>query len=254
MAEAPSASEQRSGCSAPSHHKEWAMLRDRAVLFDLDDTLHPLRLFVQSGFAAVATHLQLAMGIDRHDALEMLKDAATGPNRGRELQVLIAGFGLPPSILPHLVQLIRDHTPAIHLPPHSVRTLQMLRPHWRLGIVTNGLPAVQRRKVEALGLVDAVDTIVYAAEHGARGGKPERAPFMAALRALGVTADRTVFVGDDEWCDLVGATRVGMRTVFLRAAEHADPSFHADAIVHTLLDLPRVADALVPAQWRQCVA
>jgi FMN phosphatase YigB (HAD superfamily) len=230
------------------------MRRDRAVLFDLDDTLHPLRLFVHSGFAAVAAHLEQATGTDRRDALEILTRAATGANRGRELQVLIAGFGLPPSILPHLVQLIRDHAPTIQLPPHSLRTLQMLRPHWRLGIVTNGLPAVQRRKVEALGLVDAVDTIVYAAEHGARGGKPERAPFVAALRALGVTADRTVFVGDDEWCDLVGATRVGMRTIFLRDAAHAAPSFRADAIVDTLLDVPRVADALVPAQWRQCVA
>ena len=230
------------------------MRRDRAVLFDLDDTLYPLRLFVQSGFAAVAAHLEQAVGVDRREALETLKDAATGPNRGRELQILIAGFGLPLSILPHLVQLIRDHTPAIQLPLPAVRALQILRPHWRLGILTNGLPAVQRRKVEALGLAGAVDTIVYAAEHGARGGKPERAPFMAAVGALGVTADRTVFVGDDEWCDLVGATRVGMRTVFLRAAEHADPSFHADAIVHTLLDVPRVADALVPAQWQQCVA
>jgi FMN phosphatase YigB (HAD superfamily) len=230
------------------------MLRDRAVLFDLDDTLHPLKLFVQSGFAAVAAHLERAMNLDRRDALEMLNEAAIGPDRGRELQVLIARFGLPPSILPDLVQLIRDHTPAIQLPPHSVRMLQILRPHWRLGIVTNGLPAVQRRKVDALGLAHAVDTIVYAAEHGARSGKPERAPFMAAVHALGVPVDRTVFVGDDEWCDLVGATRVGMRTVFLGAADHAGPSFHADAVVHSLLDVPRVADALVPAQWRQCVA
>ena len=230
------------------------MQHDRALLFDLDDTLHPLRLFVESGFAAVAAHLEQTMGLDRRDTLLMLKDAATGANRGRELQVLAARFGLAPSIVPDLVQLIRTHTPAIQLPPHSLRMLQMLRPHWRLGIVTNGIPAVQRRKVEALGLADAVDTIVYAAEHGARGGKPERAPFMAAVRALAVSVDRTVFVGDDEWCDLVGATRVGMRTVFISAVEHAGPSFHADAIVHSLLDVPRVADALVPAQWRQCVA
>jgi putative hydrolase of the HAD superfamily len=230
------------------------MLHDRAVLFDLDDTLHPLRLFIQSGFAAVAAHLEQTMDIDGRGALEMLQNAAAGPNRGRELQALIDRFGLPPSILPDLVQLIRDHAPAIQLPPHSIRMLQMLRPHWRLGIVTNGIPAVQRRKVAALGLGDVVDTIVYAAEHGARGGKPERAPFMAAVRALGVAVDRTVFVGDDEWCDLVGATRVGMRTVFLAAAAHAGPSFHADAIVHSLLDVPRVADALVPAQWRPCVA
>jgi putative hydrolase of the HAD superfamily len=230
------------------------MRPDRAVLFDLDDTLHPLRLFIQSGFAAVAAHLAQTIDVDGRDALETLRNAAAGPNRGRELQVLVGRLGLPPTILPDLVKLIREHRPAIQLPVPSVRMLQILRPHWRLGIVTNGLPAVQRRKVEALGLAGAVDTIVYAAEHGARSGKPERAPFMAAVRALGVAVDRTVFVGDDEWCDLVGATRVGMRTVFLSAAEHAGPSFHADAIVHSLLDVPRVADALVPAQWRQCVA
>ena len=57
------------------------MLHDRAVLFDLDDTLHPLRLFIQSGFAAVAAHLEQTMDVDGRGALETLQNAATGRAR-----------------------------------------------------------------------------------------------------------------------------------------------------------------------------
>jgi putative hydrolase of the HAD superfamily len=230
------------------------MLPERAILFDLDDTLHPLRLFVRSGFAAVAAHLERRHGVDGQAALKTLAGEAVGANRGRELQTLVTMLRLPPSIMPDLVQIMRDHTPDIQLPEDSRRALELLRPDWRLGIVTNGIPAMQRRKIAALGLDDLVDAVIYAEEHGAGGGKPEREPFIAAVHLLGVQVERTVFVGDDEWCDLVGATRVGMRTVFFGSPRHARPSFHADAIAHTLLDVPALADSLVPAERCQHVA
>lgn len=226
---------------------------DRAVLFDLDDTLYPLRHFVLSGFRAVAADLEREMGINRRDVIEVLVGAA-GANRGRELQILASAFGWSPSIVHDLVHRIRTHTPDIQLPHESARALALLRPHWRLGIVTNGLPAVQKRKVEVLGLVDAVDTIIYAADHGTGRGKPERAPFMAAGRELGIAAARTVFVGDDERCDVFGAARAGMRTVCLASAGRSRPGGYADAVASTLLDVPHLAAALVPVHWSQDVA
>ena len=89
--------------------------------------------------------------------------------------------------------MIRRHEPALALGSVAAAVLAQLRADgWRLGILTNGLPATQRAKVEALGLEPRVDAVLYAEEH-APGGKPSRAAFDAALNALGVPAARS-------WC------------------------------------------------------
>ena len=47
------------------------MPRNRGVLFDLDDTLYPLRRFVRSGFKAVAVHLERVADKDLTDAFSL---------------------------------------------------------------------------------------------------------------------------------------------------------------------------------------
>jgi putative hydrolase of the HAD superfamily len=84
-------------------------------------------------------------------------------------------------------------------------------------VVTNGLREVQARKVAALNLEGLVDAVVYAHDYGSGAGKPDREPFLEALGRLDVPADKTVFVGDDDYCDIFGASRVGMHTVLAAA-------------------------------------
>jgi hypothetical protein len=56
------------------------------------------------------------------------------------------------------------------------RRQMALRPTWRLGVLTNGVPAIQARKVAALGL-GAVVEVVFASAHGTGAG-------IAGLRAV----------------------------------------------------------------------
>ena len=211
----------------------------KAVIFDLDDTLYQLRRFVHSGFAAVANHLEETWRVDRREALDVL-----------------AHFGLSLSIVPALVQVIRSHTPSLRLPRTSTFALEALRTDWYLGVVTNGLPDLQERKVEALGLRHLVDTVVYANELGRRAGKPDREPFLAAARRLGVTPDRAIFVGDDARCDVFGAGQAGMKTVHVtRHSRTPLSACCADATITTLAVLPVIAERLVAdLRWRSHVA
>lgn len=221
----------------------------RALLFDLDDTLYPHRRFVLSGFAAVAAHLEAEHGIPARQSLLVLARARRR-QPGQELQALLQTRGLPASMLPALVAIIRAHTPAIRLPRSSAAALRALRGNWRVGIVTNGAPATQERKVAALGLGRLVDTVVYADAVGTHRGKPDPTPFQLALARLGVRAARSVFVGNDERRDIGGAAGVGMRTIL--AARYAAPVLpeptRADAMVRTMLDVPAAAARLVEAQ------
>lgn len=226
----------------------------RAVLFDLDDTLYPLAQFRRSGFRAVASHVDDAWGLAAAEALDVLEHASQA-TPGRELQALAAHGGRPDDVVPELLEAIRRHVPDLHLPELSRFVLRRMRTSWRIALVTNGQPAVQARKVRALGLEPMVDAVIYAAEHGSGLGKPEPAPFLAACRALAVPPTVAVFVGDDAVRDIDGAHAAGLRTIWLPAPSPATvtaPLF-AGAIASSLADVPMLA-ARLDTPWRAHVA
>jgi putative hydrolase of the HAD superfamily len=223
------------------------MSEPRAVVFDLDDTLYPLRSFVQSGLAAVAHDVAREVELPLTRVVNALRRACRHA-RGRELQHLCDCFDLPASDATRFVDIVRRHTPHICLPRETVRVLTELRPHWRLGVLTNGVPSIQRRKVAALGLAELVDSIVFASECGDGTGKPDRTAFVAVLDHLGTSAERSVFVGDDLEADMAGARGAGMRTIYVaphgrRSRSRTD--IRLDAQVSTLRTVPRIAERLV---------
>lgn len=228
------------------------MARRRAVVFDLDDTLYPLRAFVLSGFRAVAHDVAVRVGRAPELGFDVLVRASAA-QPGRELQALVAWGGLSDDAVPALVDLMRRHVPQLRLPELSRAVLRTLRPSWRLGLVTNGRPDIQQRKVRALGLGPLLDGVVYAGQTGDEGAKPAPAPFLAICRRLGVAPGDAVFVGNDPVTDIGGASAVGMPTIWLTASG-ADGRVPADVVTASLADVPAAAARLVPHEWRAHVA
>jgi putative hydrolase of the HAD superfamily len=83
----------------------------------------------------------------------------------------------------------------------------------RVGMVTNGAAAVQRLKLDVVGLADRFDPLVISSEVGVR--KPDPAVFEIALTRAGLPAAEAVYVGDNLWHDIPGARTAGLRTVWL---------------------------------------
>ena len=102
--------------------------------------------------------------------------------------------------------------------------------------------------LERQGLVERVDAIVLSSEVGKR--KPHPAVFERALAELGVRPEDALFVGDRLDADVVGASRVGMRTVqalWFRADDvpvDVEPDYQA----FTQMDVLNVVDRLVAAR------
>jgi putative hydrolase of the HAD superfamily len=98
--------------------------------------------------------------------------------------------------------------------------------------------------LERQGITERVDTVVLSSEVGKR--KPHPAIFERALRELDVPSSEALFVGDRLEADVVGASRVGMKTVqavWFRAdegPEGVEPDYQA----FTLMDVLNVADRL----------
>jgi HAD superfamily hydrolase (TIGR01549 family) len=98
--------------------------------------------------------------------------------------------------------------------------------------------------LERQGIAERVDTIVLSSEVGKR--KPHPAIFERALRELEVESREALFVGDRLDADVLGASRVGMKTVqalWFRADEGPD-TIEPDYQAFTQMDVLNVVDRL----------
>ena len=119
----------------------------------------------------------------------------------------------------------------------------------KVGIVSNAFdpPTLLRRDLERLGVAERIDFSVFSSEAGVR--KPHPAIFQRALDALGVAAERTLFVGDSLSVDIAGARALGMHTcqaIWFRADDDPDAA-EADFQAFTQMDVLTVLGRLQAA-------
>lgn len=121
-------------------------------------------------------------------------------------------------------ELIDREIEATALVPGAEAALSALDAH-PLGVLTNGVPDLQRAKLERHGIADRFDAVVASNEVGAV--KPDPEVFAAARERI--DADRHVMVGDDREGDVAGAREAGFDAVRLdRAVDVATvPSLEA---------------------------
>jgi putative hydrolase of the HAD superfamily len=113
----------------------------------------------------------------------------------------------------------------------ALPVLEVLRAHGlRIGLVSNG-----QRDLDEFAVHHAlqVDAVVGSKAHGRT--KPHPSIFVAALEALGASADETAMVGDSYEDDIEGARSLGMRAILLDR-EGVRPE--EDDRIDTLLALP----------------
>lgn len=185
-----------------------------AVLFDLDDTLFLQHHWLDDAWRAVAADAA-TRGVDEtefHAALVSI--AGEGSDRGRIIDRALAAVGAHHVDVRQLVNAFRSHRAPVSPLPGVRGGLERLRRHLPIALVSDGDPELQQAKLDALGLSDAFDAVVWSDELGREFRKPDPAPFRTALGALDVRPERAVYVGDRPDKDGVGAAAVGMR--FLR--------------------------------------
>jgi len=192
-----------------------------ALLLDLDDTLYDEASYLRSGFAVVAERIAALSGAAPSAVLETLLAIEAREGRGRVFDRALAAFGIEPdpALVRRLVAAYRLHRPAIDLDPGIRRLLARLGSRYRLAIVTDGLPTMQRRKVAALDLEPAVDAIVYTWELDAP--KPDPIGYWQALDRLGVASECAVVVGDNPRHDMLAARAIDARAIRIRSGRFA---------------------------------
>ncbi|WMW79433.1 HAD-IA family hydrolase [Undibacterium cyanobacteriorum] len=222
------------------------MMEIKAIVFDLDDTLWPLRPLI----AAAEKHLydwlvQQLPSIGERETVESLRA------RRMELIPQDPRFSYDLWALRHaaLTELLVEHQADQALADHGMQvfaharnqvslfdevqeSLAFLQQHLPLATISNGFA-----DLKAIGLQSHFQFSLAAHEVGC--AKPDRRIFQEALDRLQLPAEQVLYVGDDLRLDVEGAQALGMRAAWMNRyridlEETAHAHVKPDLIVHDL--------------------
>ncbi|MGI0131300.1 MAG: HAD family hydrolase [Thermoplasmata archaeon] len=152
-----------------------------------------------------------------------------------------AGLALPDGLLHDILDAEQQcWDRAVKVDPDALQVLSWLGAHGiKRGVCSNApFPAeMMRRQVDANGVGELVDAVVFSSEVGRRKPAPE--VYRAALDAIGVDAGHALFVGDRVREDYEGPRAVGMRAVIFTAHAEAPPPDGVPTIA-SLCEVPRL--------------
>jgi putative hydrolase of the HAD superfamily len=210
----------------------------RGVLFDLDDTLLDTSglesEMLVSLCAAVREELPDADEASirtrfRHGRDQLYERLLRGEwdlvaYRRAHLTAVCEPWGEPSEELhEHALRLRDEQLDRARFVEDAVELLRELNQAGvRTALLTNGPSAMQRRKIEVLGLEPQLDAIGISGELGV--AKPDPRAFAATLQLISCDPDETVMVGDHLDWDVRGALAAGMRgAVWVAGDDEREP-------------------------------
>lgn len=190
----------------------------KAIVFDMDDTLYPESAYVRSGFRAVADWAAGRYAWEAEASYAALNALFEAGVRGDTFNRWLAAQNADESMVQDCLQVYRAHTPTLTPYDDIPLLLRALKPHYKLGLVSDGYLAVQQAKFAALALGEWFDAVVFSDQWGREHWKPSTRPFEAVLALLGVAAEEAVYIGDNPKKDFLGARQIGMKTLWYKPA------------------------------------
>jgi len=114
-----------------------------------------------------------------------------------------------------------------------VESLDVLSKYYRLAILTNGVPDLQREKIDTTGIAKYFAEIVISGEIGY--GKPDQRIYQIVLSRLGTAPEFTWNIGDSLERDIQGAQAVGIKAAWINRSramrdEHIKPDMEISSL------------------------
>lgn len=144
-------------------------MKDKYVIFDLDDTLIYEIDYLKSAYYEIASKLDT----DNKDQLfeEMFAWYTQGKN---VFDLLIDRY--PQSHKEGLINIYREHRPTLYLNEGAKDLLEFCKLNkYNIGLITDGRSITQRNKLQSLGIEDFFDRIIISEEFGSE--KPDERNF-----------------------------------------------------------------------------
>ena len=131
-----------------------------------------------------------------------------------------------------------EHMGEREIYPDAVEALPEIRARWRTALLSN---ADDDYLNPTLARISGNFEAVHSSEK-AQAYKPHPRPFLQVAEQLGVAASQCAYVGDSQFDDVLGASRVGMTTIWVsRYGAAPDPNLPApDYQVLALTEIPKL--------------
>lgn len=111
---------------------------------------------------------------------------------------------------------------ALELFPEAKGVLDALKPHFKLGLITNGPADIQRQEIETLGICDYFDVVLIEGEMGM--GKPNPLVMNQAEVKSGFAGSEILFVGNSFAHDVEPARAAGLHQAWIRRPSDVAPT------------------------------
>ncbi|EKB55414.1 HAD family hydrolase [Bergeyella zoohelcum] len=174
-------------------------MRDKCVIFDLDDTLMYEIDYLKSAYQEIAKKIS----IDEYDAMISLY------RQGKDVFLYLEQkFGIEKQIL---LNMYREHFPNIVLTNDTLEVLNSLHNKgYILGLITDGRSVTQRNKIKALGIENFFSEIVISEEFGTE--KPNRKNYEIFHQ---YSVKDYFYIGDNIKKDFITPNCLGWKTICL---------------------------------------
>ena len=224
----------------------------KAILFDVDDTLYDRDLAQRKILDLIVSRLpqifsrlpknqivEAFLESDRISAADFNAGAPFEGLRNNRTKIFLRLIGVTEEYAGTITELYVKYLPTIKAPVvGAVATVKNLSKTFKIGVVSNGAPDVQYRKLETIGLRNLFSCIVLSEEIGSIR-KPDPRIFQLALSSLQVQSSECLYVGNSYNNDVVGAKAVGMQACWLNreSLKVKNEKVMADFVIDRMIDL-----------------
>ncbi len=204
---------------------EWLLFDADGTLFDYEraESAALSHAFAHVGATFRPEYLARYRQINQGLWLALEKGEVTpGVLKVRRFELLLGAVGVVHSPVDFSELYLRELANCSELIDGAAEVLEILSRRHRLAIVTNGLQAVQRRRLDRSAIRGCIAELIISEEIG--HAKPAGGFFDAAFARLGTPAkDRVLMVGDSWSSDIAGAAQYGLDTCWFNPARMPRP-------------------------------
>ncbi len=223
----------------------------KAVIFDLDNTLLDFKKMKEYGVhAAVSAMIEAGLDCDEDEAYEYIFEIYH--KKGWEYQLIFDDFLKYKNctvsnklLAAAIVAYRRAKEASLLVYPNVRRTLIHLIKHGiKIAVVSDAPSREAWMRIYYLNLHHVFD-VVLTFDDTKEHKPPSPIPFKMALKQLDINSDEAIMVGDWPERDVVGASKVGIKTVFARYGDTSDvKDSGADWEVDDIYEVVHIVDEL----------
>jgi 2-haloacid dehalogenase len=220
-----------------SRRYQWLFFDADGTLFDFEKAQATAleQVFLHHGISYDVSHLAAFRQINSElwNALEQ-RQMTPDVLKVRRFEVLLAMVGAKHVPAPFSEVYLQYLCACPELIGGADELLRVLHGKYRIAILTNGLRAVQRNRLERSTIRDYVSEIIVSEEIG--HAKPAREYFDEAFARVGNPARHEVLMIGDSWnSDMLGAAQYGIYTCWYNPGQQPRPA--SPGITHEIAAL-----------------